>query len=404
MPDTGSPGTQLTAGGAMTPYENIRHALALAVISAQGRRGVWELLDTEGPVEIYRRSVSVQPPSTQEFITRRYPHPPLDAAGAILDACAKKNVAVIDYWHPDYPPLLRAIQNPPLVLYLRGTLPAGEFFSIVGTRASDQASSRTARHFAAALSRAGFAIASGMATGIDRAAHLGALDAGGATVGVLANGIDIAYPASNRDIFAAIVSSGNSCVVSEYPPGILAGKWTFARRNRIISGLSRGTLVVKAGDKSGALITARCAAEQGREVFACPGPALDNGYAGCHRLIKSGAVLAATPEDILREPGFVIPGVSIQSLRMVPDSGGAPERGKHCSTAAVLPAGAVSAIDAYAPGTLERRILDLVTPSAIVDELIRALGAPAGEVHEKLSMLEIEGTVRRTGNIVSLGR
>ncbi|HPA73057.1 MAG TPA: DNA-processing protein DprA [Spirochaetota bacterium] len=387
----------------MTPCEHIRHALALAVISAPGQRGIWELLDKEGPVAAYRKSISLHPPSTQEYITWRYPYPPLEAAGAILDACAKKGVEVIDYWHPDYPPLLRAIQNPPLVLFLRGTLPAGEFFSIVGTRASDPASSRTARHFAAALSRAGFAIASGMATGIDRAAHLGALEAGGATVGVLANGIDIAYPASNRDIFAAIVSSRNSCVVSEYPPGILAGKWTFARRNRIISGLSRGTLVVKAGDKSGALITARCAAEQGREVFACPGPALDESYAGCHRLIKSGAALAATPEDILREPGFVIPGVSLQSLQKVPDAGVTPERGKRGSTAAVLPASAVSAIDAYAPGTLERRILELVAPTAIVDELIRALGVPAGEVHEKLSFLEIEGAVRRTGNIVSLG-
>lgn len=378
----------------MTPPTHLRYSLALSVMSAPGQRGLWDLAGRMGPEELYDRIILKTAPSTQDFIAVRYPSVPLDAASRILDACLTKGVDIIDLWHPDYPPLLREIQNPPLVLFLRGKIPAGEFISIVGTRASDAQSARTARRFAAELASAGFIIASGMAMGIDREAHLGALGAGGRTVGVLANGIDIAYPAMNRDLFSSIAASQESCLVSEYPPGIMAGKWTFVRRNRIISGLSRGTLVVKAGEKSGALITARYAAEQGREVFACPGPALDAGYAGCHGLIKSGAALASNPADVLAELGITVQATGAAS-------GGGPAAGNNAPGA-----GRTNSVagTAYAEGSLERNIINRISSSTVIDEIIRALGVPAGEVHRALNLLEIEGVITKIGTCVILNR
>ena len=174
--------------------------------------------------------------------------------------------------------------------------------AVVGTRKSDPKSALIARRISHDLSSQGFTVVSGMAVGIDREAHLGALDAGGKTVGVLANGIDIIYPWPNRDLYQAHRSTPGSALVSEYPPGIyVAGQWTFVRRNRIISGLCAGTVVVKAGERSGALITARHAVEQNREVFACAGNSFDEEYAGCHRLVRSGAVLVSSSQDILAE-------------------------------------------------------------------------------------------------------
>jgi DNA processing protein len=369
--------------------ERLRYSLALSVMSAPGQRGIWERLEGSTPEAVYAMVAREGPVSTQDFISARYSRVPLDAAGEILDACAKKRVEVVDLPHPDYPPLLREIKNPPLVLFRRGPMPRAASISIVGTRAADPHSSRTARRFAAEFAGAGFVVASGMALGIDREAHLGALEAGGGTIGVLANGIDIAYPSRNRDLFSAIAASERSCLLSEYPPGILAGKWTFVRRNRIISGLSRGTLVVKAGDKSGALITASCAAEQGREVFACPGPAFDESYAGCHRLIRSGAALASTPGDVLQELGAAVPSVkNYHAEAPVPEK----------------PPAQPDISAAYAEGSLERKIIEQLASATAIDEVIRALGAPAGEVHQTLNLLEIEGIVTKRGNTVSLSR
>jgi DNA processing protein len=269
-------------------------------------------------------------------------------------------------------------------------MPAEPVLSIVGTRQADFHSASAARLFAAALAKAGFAVASGMAVGIDREAHLGALHAGGATIGVLANGIDVLYPSRNRDLFSAVLASGTSCLISEYPPGIMAGKWTFVRRNRIISGLARGTIVVKAGEKSGALITASCAAEQGREVFACPGPALDESYAGCHRLIRSGAVLAASPSDVLAEFGFTA-GTETPAL---------VRAGQSTARDSMEP-GRPLPLEAFGEGTVERRILESISPPPVIDDLIRKLGLPAAEVHQALNMLELDGIIRKNGNVVA---
>jgi DNA processing protein len=201
----------------------------------------------------------------------------------------------------DYPELLEQILRPPPVLYVRGDpgllhMPA---LAIVGSRNPTQSGARNAFEFARHLGRAGFCIVSGLAEGIDTAAHRGALDAGAATVAFLGHGIDRVYPAANRDLAHEIARRG--ALVSEFPLGTHPDKSLFPQRNRLISGLSLGTLVVEAARRSGSLITARHAGEQGREVFALPGSIHNPLARGCHQLIRQGAKLVETADDIVVE-------------------------------------------------------------------------------------------------------
>ncbi len=202
-------------------------------------------------------------------------------------------------WHDaDYPSLLRRCPGPPALLFVAGD--AGLLWSaqvgIVGSRRPSAGGREHARRFARALAGAGWTITSGMAQGIDTAAHAGALDVG-RTVAVVGTGLDVAYPAENAGLMARIEAEG--VVVSEHPPGTDALPTHFPSRNRIIAGLSLGTLVVEAAMRSGALISARLAAEAGREVFALPG-SIDNPLArGCHRLIRDGAALVETPDEVV---------------------------------------------------------------------------------------------------------
>ena len=200
-----------------------------------------------------------------------------------------------------YPRLLLEIADPPTLLYVRGDIahlqPRG--LAIVGSRNATPQGRQTAQNFAQALAGQGLTIISGLALGIDAAAHRGALAAGGATVAVIGTGADRLYPASNRELALAIVEHG--AIVSEFPLGTPPLAANFPRRNRIISGLARGVLVVEAAPESGSLITARLAAEQGREVFAIPGSIHSPVARGCHQLIKQGAKLVETAGDILEE-------------------------------------------------------------------------------------------------------
>jgi DNA processing protein len=200
-----------------------------------------------------------------------------------------------------FPELLRQIPNPPLLLYVDGDpdllqLPA---LAIVGSRNPTSGGERNAFEFARHLAGIGFTIVSGLAQGIDTAAHRGALAAGGATIAFLGHGIDRIYPASNKALAAAIAASG--ALVSEFPLGTHPGRELFPQRNRLISGVSLGTLVVEAARRSGSLITARLAAEQGREVFALPGSIHNPLARGCHQLIRQGAKLVETADDIVSE-------------------------------------------------------------------------------------------------------
>ena len=203
----------------------------------------------------------------------------------------------------DYPELLRQIPGPPTLLYIVGNadalhLPA---LSIVGSRNPTRGGRENAYEFAKHLGRCGFCIVSGLAQGIDTSAHKGALDADAMTVAFLGHGIDRVYPAGNRDLAHRI--SQNGALVSEYPLGSPPRREHFPQRNRLISGLSLGTLVVEAARRSGSLITARLAGEQGREVFAIPGSIHSPLSRGCHQLIRQGAKLVESAEDIVSELG-----------------------------------------------------------------------------------------------------
>jgi DNA processing protein len=205
---------------------------------------------------------------------------------------------------PEYPQALLETLDPPPFLYVKGRLdlinqPA---LAIVGSRQATPQGEKDAEAFAHALSDAGLTIVSGMALGIDAAAHRGGLKGRGASVAVVGTGLDIVYPARNRELAYQLAERG--AIISEFPLGTPSMAQNFPRRNRIISGLARGVLVVEAAVRSGSLITARLAAEQGREVFAIPGPIHSSLAKGCHRLIKQGAKLVESAQDVLEELGW----------------------------------------------------------------------------------------------------
>jgi len=206
----------------------------------------------------------------------------------------------------DYPPLLKEIANPPVTLFVHGRIDTLHLpqIAIVGSRNATPGGCETAERFAHYLAGNGFCITSGLALGIDAAAHAGALSAEGRTIAICGTGLDAIYPEIHRDLAGSISHAG--ALVSEFPPGTPPRRANFPQRNRIISGLSIGTLVVEAGLRSGALITARNAAEQGREVFAVPGSIHNPLSKGCHSLIRQGAKLVETGRDIVDELGGLL--------------------------------------------------------------------------------------------------
>lgn len=239
-----------------------------------------------------------------------------DSQGAALEAAQEAALAwvaapghhILTLADPRYPSQLLQIPDPPVLLYVRGDpgLLSRPGLAVVGSRNATPQGSRTAEAFAAALSEAGYSIISGLALGIDAAAHRGALKVGGDTVAVIGTGVDRLYPAGNAALAGQILERG--AIVSEFPLGTPARAANFPRRNRIIAGLSRGVLVVEAAPESGSLITARLAGEQGREVFAIPGSIHSPLSRGCHRLIREGAKLVETARDVLEElQGFAVP-------------------------------------------------------------------------------------------------
>jgi DNA processing protein len=263
---------------------------------------------------------------------------------------------------PAYPDALLNSADPPLLLYVQGQveLLATRALAIVGSRHPTAQGEDNAREFAGALARAGFTIVSGMALGIDGAAHEGALDAGGATVAVVGTGLDRVYPASHRALAHRIAEQG--AIVSEFPLGTPPLAQNFPQRNRIIAGLAAGTLVVEAALRSGSLITARLATEAGREVFAIPGSIHSPQARGCHALIRQGAKLVETAADVLEELRGVAPPVA------------APPAGP-------VPADPVLQALGHDPATL--------------DALIARTGWPAAELAARLLELELDGAVAR---------
>ena len=223
-------------------------------------------------------------------------------AEEILDACAREKLNILTYRDAAYPVKLKNIPDPPLVLYYKGRLPefdANPVISVVGTRKASAYGLTTAKRMGYQIGKCGGIVVSGMAFGIDGMAMSGALTAGATVVGVLGCGADLVYPLSNRALFRDAEEYG--CILSEFPPGTPPVKWNFPKRNRIISGLSNGVLVVEAPEKSGALITARQAAEQGRDVFAVPGNIDMPSFVGSNKLLRDGAIMVSSGWDILSE-------------------------------------------------------------------------------------------------------
>jgi DNA processing protein len=220
-----------------------------------------------------------------------------------LQLAEKENIQIMTFWDRSYPEILKKIYDPPIVLFIKGSLENTDGIAIVGTRSPSKTGQWAAEHFSKGFVENDITIVSGMARGIDTWAHRGAVRDNGRTIAVLGSGVDVIYPPENRILYHKIIEKG--AVISEFPIRTEPKSVHFPRRNRIISGLSLGTVVVEAGEKSGALITAYMALEQGREVFAVPGSIRNLKSRGTHRLIKEGAKLVENVEDVYSElPGL----------------------------------------------------------------------------------------------------
>lgn len=227
----------------------------------------------------------------------------LKQAKQIFNRCGDLGIKVITLASAQYPPLLKTIYDPPPVLYCQGKLPGDELcLAMVGSRRATAYGRSLAAKLAGQLAQAGISVVSGLALGIDTYAHQGTLAAGGYTIAVLGNGLDIYYPPQNRKLQQDIAAQG--CVISEFPPGVGPKAWHFPRRNRIVSGLCRGVIVVEAAMKSGAMITVGFALDQGRDVFALPGNVNSPQSEGTNRMIQQGAVAVLSINDILSEYGM----------------------------------------------------------------------------------------------------
>lgn len=219
---------------------------------------------------------------------------------AVWEYCRRRKIDILSIRDLNYPQALKTIDDPPPILYLRGTLLPRDAFSlaIVGTRRATNYGLKHAATLSISLARLGLTIVSGLALGIDGAVHRATLEVGGRTLAVLGGGHSRLFPPEHEDLAEQIVASGGA-VLSEYPPLQHSSSWTFPQRNRIVSGLTRGVLVVEAPVRSGAMITARLAGEQGRDVFALPGSVDSKSSCGCHQLIRDGAYLVETAEHII---------------------------------------------------------------------------------------------------------
>lgn len=277
-------------------------------------------------------------------------------------------IQIVPFNDPAYPARLRTIPDPPPVLYVKGALADDDrAVAIVGSRSASDYGRRVARALASGLAAAGFTVVSGMARGIDGTAHESALQAGGRTIAVLGSGVERPYPPEHDRLYRWITDNG--AVISELPVGARPAAFHFPARNRLISGLALGVVVVEATERSGSLITAAAALEQGREIFAVPGQAGASRSRGAHKLIREGAKLVENVDDVLEE--------------IAPQLGrrGAPAPGR------ILPPNA-------APNV--RKIFELLQENSLqVDQVIERSALPAPQVLEILLDLELQGFVRQ---------
>lgn len=287
-------------------------------------------------------------------------------ASAAIPAARRLGIRTLTYLEPGYPERLREIPDPPVVLWFRGDAAClnTDCVAVVGSREATPMSLLIAKTLGRQLADAGLCVVSGLARGVDGAAHVGALEGGGPTIGVLGSGVDRIYPERHGALSEQIVGQG--ALISELPPGSRPLPRHFPLRNRIISGLSRATVVIEAGEKSGSLITARLAIDQNRDVLAVPGGTLGGRHSGCHHLIKQGARLVESVKDVLDELNWRSP----------------------------RPAASEKAPNHLQLSDLEANMAMGETYS--VDDLVRRTGESASEILTKLSVLELSGHLIRT--------
>lgn len=410
------------------PARSVKAPLPIATLSAPERLACLRLIRSEnvGPVafrELINRfggaaqALAALPELVRRGGGRSIRVHPEEAAAAELAAAERIGAEPIFTIEPNYPRLLAHIEAPPPLVYVMGkaTLLNRRAIAIVGSRQCSAAGSELARLFATRLGEAGFVIVSGLARGIDRAAHEAALAAG--TVAVLAGGLDRLYPPEHERLAAEIAERG--CLITDRPPGFTARAQDFPRRNRIIAGLVEAVLVVEAAARSGTLVTARYAAEHGREVFALPGHPLDPRAEGTNNLLKQGATLITAAEEIvahLRPIHGLDEHWPDQGARMAPG----PARDwpeAHASTSAhglgppaaepdtVRPdAGASVSEDGNGAGI--HAVLSTLGPApATLDSIVRATGLPIQAVQAAILELDLAGYIERQGQgLVALRR
>jgi DNA processing protein len=324
-----------------------------------------------------------------------------------LELIHKYGCQIVTLYDAAYPPHLKEIDTPPFVLYVKGELTPEDALSIslVGSRNAKDYGRKVSYRLSYQLAQRGVTVISGLAKGIDTLAHRGALEAGGRTIAVMGNGLSIVYPATNSNLAEKIEASG--ALVSEFPMAARPKSRNFPRRNRIISGLTLGTVVVEASNRSGALITARLAAEQNREVFAVPGEIFSELSAGTHKLINDGAKLINTVDDLLNELSpYVLNQIQSQaSPGLAPDMEAEPpqaspvEKGDTKLVSTQASSEARQPVSTPPPPDLtpdEKTIFDAIeVPSSHIDTIVRATQLPIGQISSVLLMLELKGVVQQ---------
>lgn len=342
-------------------------------------------------------------PTARERLVEKRLGCPLERELELIDEFGCQIVTLYDV---AYPPLLKEIDTPPLLLYVRGEFKPEDTLSIaiVGSRDAKDYGRRVSYQLSYQLAKRGLTVVSGFAKGIDTCAHRGALEASGRTIAVMGNGLSLIYPAGNSEWVEKIIEAG--ALISEFPMGMKPRAENFPRRNRIISGLTFGTVVVEASNRSGALITARLASEQGREVFAVPGEIFSELSTGTHKLIDNGAKLISTVDDLLEAlPQYALRQISTltptqESDRNIESSETPPiMKGKLEQTSSTTSTQKKDTAFVAPPPDLtsdEKTVFNAIeVPSSHIDTIVRTTQLPISQVSSLLLMLELKGAIQQ---------
>ena len=343
-------------------------------------------------------------PAMRDLLRRKPVQYPIERE---LELIQEYGCQVLTLYDATYPALLKEIDTPPIVLYIRGELTPEDSLSLalVGSRDAKDYGRKASYRLSYQLAQRGLTIVSGLAKGIDTAAHRGALESGGRTVAVMGSGLSFVYPATNTDLAEKITESG--ALISEFPMETKPKPNNFPRRNRIISGLTLGTVVVEASNRSGALITARLAGEQGREVFAVPGEIFSELSTGTHKLINNGAKLVNTVDDLLNElPRHAVSRIqSAASASPMPEAETEPSQQAPVVETRASERASAQPVEVEQPPQItpppdltpdERTVFDAIEdPASHIDTIVRATQLPIGQVSSVLLMLELKGVVQQ---------